>query len=247
LSAAKVSYGAEQHERVSVSVKPGYAGTATGRVTVKAGGAAICAVTLKSGLGSCFPAATRLAVGTHRITAVYGGSKDLGGSVSAARTVTVVRASSAVALSEAKAKVQYGSEGTEKISVRVSPRYAGTPGGTVTVTANGSALAVIKLKSGAGSFALSAKELAAGPYKLVAAYGGNASFTGSASSKKTLTVTAPPPPAPAPQACYPLSNEGTCYEPGEYCRDSDHGQTGIAGDGEKIICEDNDGWRWEPY
>jgi hypothetical protein len=47
-------------------------------------------------------------------------------------------------------------------------------------------------------------------------------------------------------SCYPLSDEGTCYEPGEFCRDSDHGATGLAGDGETIMCEDNDGWRWEP-
>ena len=65
------------------------------------------------------------------------------------------------------------------------------------------------------------------------------------------TTAAPPPPppstaAPAPAGCYPLSNEGTCYEPGEYCRDSDQGASGVAGDGEKITCEDNDGWRWEP-
>ena len=46
--------------------------------------------------------------------------------------------------------------------------------------------------------------------------------------------------------CYPLSNEGTCYEPGEYCRKADHGTSGVAGDGEAITCEDNDGWRWEP-
>jgi hypothetical protein len=51
---------------------------------------------------------------------------------------------------------------------------------------------------------------------------------------------------PAPAGCYPLSNEGTCYEPGEFCRHTDHGMTGIAGDGKRIICEDNDGWRWEP-
>jgi hypothetical protein len=55
------------------------------------------------------------------------------------------------------------------------------------------------------------------------------------------------PPAPQPQAsCYPLSDEGTCYEPGEYCRDSDQGMAGIAGDGRTIVCEDNDGLRWEP-
>jgi hypothetical protein len=61
---------------------------------------------------------------------------------------------------------------------------------------------------------------------------------------------APPPaaaPAPASSAsCTPLSNEGNCYEPGEYCRDSDHGSSGVAGNGESISCEDNDGWRWEP-
>lgn len=51
---------------------------------------------------------------------------------------------------------------------------------------------------------------------------------------------------PAPAGCHPLSDEGTCYEPGEFCRDSDHGVTGVAGDGETITCEDNNGWRWEP-
>jgi hypothetical protein len=68
----------------------------------------------------------------------------------------------------------------------------------------------------------------------------------------TSAPPSPAPPSPAPPAsatpagCYPLSDEGTCYEPGEYCRDDDHGVSGIAGDGEAITCEDNDGWRWEP-
>ena len=57
----------------------------------------------------------------------------------------------------------------------------------------------------------------------------------------------PPPPPPAtPASCHPLTNGGNCYKPGEYCRDSDHGVQGVAGDGEAIECEDNDGWRWEP-
>lgn len=59
----------------------------------------------------------------------------------------------------------------------------------------------------------------------------------------------PPSPAPAssaPPGCYPLSNGGNCYEPGEYCRASDQGVTGVAGDGESIICEENNGLRWEP-
>jgi hypothetical protein len=57
----------------------------------------------------------------------------------------------------------------------------------------------------------------------------------------------PSPAAPPPAAsCTPLSNEGTCYEPGEFCRKDDHGASGVAGDGKQIVCEDNDGWRWEP-
>lgn len=70
----------------------------------------------------------------------------------------------------------------------------------------------------------------------------------------TPAAPAPPPTTPAavvpapttPAGCYPISNEGTCYEPGEYCRDADHGASGVAGDGEAITCEDNNGWRWEP-
>jgi hypothetical protein len=62
----------------------------------------------------------------------------------------------------------------------------------------------------------------------------------------TTAPAANPQPATGPGGCHPLSDEGTCYEPGEFCRDSDHGMTGLAGDGETIICENNDGWRWEP-
>jgi hypothetical protein len=60
-------------------------------------------------------------------------------------------------------------------------------------------------------------------------------------------TTAPAPPPTTAASCYPLTDAGNCYEPGEYCRNSDHGMTGVAGDGKKIICEDNNGWRWEPY
>ena len=57
---------------------------------------------------------------------------------------------------------------------------------------------------------------------------------------------AAPPTSAAPASCHPLTNAGNCYEPGEYCRDADHGASGVAGDGKAITCEDNDGWRWEP-
>jgi hypothetical protein len=85
--------------------------------------------------------------------------------------------------------------------------------------------------------------------------------TTTTSTTTTTTVTAPPPPPvttttppppptttppPVAPSCTPLTDGGNCYEPGEYCRDDDHGVTGVAGNGETITCEDNDGWRWEP-
>ncbi len=70
--------------------------------------------------------------------------------------------------------------------------------------------------------------------------------TVAAPAQPTTQPPATQPPAPQPAGCHPISDEGTCYEPGEFCRDDDHGVTGLAGDGETIICEDNDGWRWEP-
>ncbi len=68
-------------------------------------------------------------------------------------------------------------------------------------------------------------------------------------TQQPVPVASPPPPPPPPPttaACYPLSDEGNCYQPGEFCRDSDHGVSGIDANGDPIICEDNDGWRWEP-
>jgi hypothetical protein len=63
----------------------------------------------------------------------------------------------------------------------------------------------------------------------------------------TPAPTAPTaPPASAQRACTPLTNGGNCYSPGEYCRTSDHGVTGVAGNGESIVCAYNNGWRWEP-
>lgn len=62
----------------------------------------------------------------------------------------------------------------------------------------------------------------------------------------TPTPTPTPQPVAPTQSCYPLTNGGNCYEPGEYCRTTDRGASGVAGDGESITCAYNNGWRWEP-
>lgn len=61
----------------------------------------------------------------------------------------------------------------------------------------------------------------------------------------TTTTAAPPPPPPA--SCYPLTSTGRCYEPGEYCPTADAGMTGLAGDGETIVCILESGrYHWHP-
>jgi len=62
----------------------------------------------------------------------------------------------------------------------------------------------------------------------------------------TTTVPPPPPTTAAAASCSPMTDAGNCYEPGEYCRATDHGVSGTAGNGEAITCENHNGWRWEP-
>ncbi|MGW0229342.1 hypothetical protein ACWDWO_13580 [Actinopolymorpha singaporensis] len=63
--------------------------------------------------------------------------------------------------------------------------------------------------------------------------------------RPTRTTSPRPAPPPEPASCYPRSNSGNCYRPGQYCRNSDHGRTGVAENGEAIRCQDDNGWRWE--
>ncbi|HEV8274676.1 MAG TPA: hypothetical protein VGQ26_03120 [Streptosporangiaceae bacterium] len=46
--------------------------------------------------------------------------------------------------------------------------------------------------------------------------------------------------------CHPKASTGNCYEPGEFCPHADAGMSGVAGNGKAIICEENNGLRWEP-
>ena len=89
LSAGKITYGHEQSERITVTVKARYSGIPAGTVTVKAGSAAVCAITLKSGKGSCQLTARKLRRGTYHLGASYAGDQDFLASASAKKTLTV--------------------------------------------------------------------------------------------------------------------------------------------------------------
>ena len=190
LSAAKVIYGTEQVEHVSVTVSPEFASsTPTGLVTVKESMSTVCVIRLTSDKGSCTLSANKLPPGIYHLVATYGGSTDFGISGSAMKTLTVTRATSKTALKLAVVKVTYGDEQVERLLVTVSPEFASsTPTGTVTVKESTMTLCAINLSSGRGEFTLASKKLVVGSYGLVAAYSGSSVFLGSVSARESLTV-----------------------------------------------------------
>jgi hypothetical protein len=47
-------------------------------------------------------------------------------------------------------------------------------------------------------------------------------------------------------SCHPTTPSGNCYERGEFCSEAEHGETGVAGNGETITCKLNGSyWRRE--
>jgi hypothetical protein len=189
LSISKVTYGHEQAERLSVAVSPEFAGTPTGSITVKRGTATLCEITLSSGKGSCTLSPTRFGPGSYHLGASYGGNGNFGASGDSARTtLRVLKAKSRTALKLSAAKVTYGHEQHERLSVTVSPEFAGTPTGSITVTMGTSTLCEITLSSAKGSCTLAPTKFGAGTYHLGASYRGSADFEGSVSAPETLTV-----------------------------------------------------------
>jgi hypothetical protein len=187
VSAPKVVYGNEQAERISVKVTAGSAGTPAGSVTVTSGATTICTITLMSGTGSCALSAGRFPVGLVKVTASYGGTVVFGVSASTAG-FTVSKATTTTSVTLSAARVTYGHEQSEKLSVAVAPEYSGTPTGKVTVKAGRATVCVITLTSGKGACTLTAKRLPAGTYALAAAYPGSTEYADSASARKTLTI-----------------------------------------------------------
>jgi len=93
LSAAKLTYGEEKSEKITVTVKPVTgAAVPAAKISVKSGSKVICAITLKSGKGTCALTAKQLAAGTYHLIAAYPGAGATAASASAPATLTVKRA-----------------------------------------------------------------------------------------------------------------------------------------------------------
>jgi hypothetical protein len=130
---------------------------------------------------------TGLIPGTSYSFAVAARNASGAGAPSAkSNVVSFPKAATKTTLALSVAKVTYGHEQVEHVSVTVARQSSGTtPTGTVTISGT---LCRIKLASGKGSCTLSAKRFSVGSHSIVATYSGSAEYVGSASAKKTLTV-----------------------------------------------------------
>jgi hypothetical protein len=192
LTSAKATYGHEQTEHLSVTVSPRYPGTPTGTVTITSAQTILCTITLRPsahGKGSCSLLPAELSARNYGLIAHYRGAAGYPASASRARHLAIARSPTKTALTLSAATVRYGHEQAEHLSVTVSPKYAGTPAGTVTIKAGKTAICTITLSHGNGSCKVSSKALRPGVHKLVAAYQGDMNFAASIAKPKSLTVT----------------------------------------------------------
>src|SRR6185312_14959596 len=138
---------------------------------------------LSSGMASMTTSA--LAIGSHSITAVYGGNGNFGASVSAALTQTVSASASRSALTASPNPAALHQTVTFTATVASA---AGTPSGTVTFKEGAATLGTATLSSGKAVFQTHA--LTIGSHNVTATYAGNATFAASTSNTVTEVVDA---------------------------------------------------------
>jgi hypothetical protein len=195
LSAGSVPLGGEQDETLTATVRPAASGTPTGNVTVASGATPVCTITLAGGTGKCTLTGSQLAIGSYPLTATYHGDGTNEVSSDASQTLTVAKEPTTTSLALSANTIALGSEQAELFTVQVLPATSGTPTGNVTVKAGtkagGVAVCTIILANGTGSCSLTASQLKAGTYQVIATYNGDTTYTVSTSTPpQALTVVA---------------------------------------------------------
>lgn len=171
-------YGQTITFTAAVSAVPAGPGMPTGTVTFKEG-ATILGASALNGLGQATLSTTQLGVGSHTITAFYGGSAGFNPSdtTGAPLSQTIAKAATTTVTSAAPDPSLIGRAVTVQFSVTANPPGSGTPTGSITVSASG-ASCVGTLNGGAGSCSITLSSI--GAVTLTATYGGDDNFNGSA-------------------------------------------------------------------
>jgi hypothetical protein len=158
---------------------------ATGTVTFFDNGAPIGSSAVGSGAASVTAAA--LAVGAHTITATYSGDANNTTASAPAATVTIGKASPAIALAASSATPLFGTAVT--LTANVSGGQS--PTGSIVFKDGANVLGTAALAGGAARISISS--LSVGSHSIVAVYGGDAN-NASVSASTTVSVNARPDP-----------------------------------------------------
>lgn len=180
----------------TVTVTPASQGTSaiSGKVTLTIDGNVQAPVSISvNGAGNGVAAITlpALNVGTHTITALYGGDVVYGGSATtAALSVTVTKAAANVALAIVPTSaIQFQSV---TMTATVSAATGGVPTGTVSFL-NGTTALGTGTVNASGVATFTTTSLAIASYSVVASYAGDTNFTAGSSTTVALVVAPDPP------------------------------------------------------
>jgi YVTN family beta-propeller protein len=160
------------------------AGTPAGTVGFFDGSTLLGSAALSAGVAT-FPTSS-LAVGSHHLTAVYGGSASFAGSTSLVDIQTVNQASTATVLTSAPDPSVFGQAKILTATVAAVAPGSGTPAGTVSFLDGATLLGIAGLSGGVAT--LTTSSLVPGAHSLTAVYGGSAAFAGSTSPVDAQTV-----------------------------------------------------------
>jgi hypothetical protein len=152
----------------------------TGSVSFKDAGVTIGASTLNGGVATLTKSS--LAVGSHSITAVYGGNPDASGSTSPIESQTVLQAVTTTTLKSSLNPSKSGQSVTFTVTVTSN---GGVPSGTVTFTSNGTVLATVNTSNGRARY--TTNSLPVGSDAIVGTFNATADY-GQSSASLTQVV-----------------------------------------------------------
>jgi hypothetical protein len=172
----------------TVTVQAPGSGTPTGSVTFEDGSTILGTATL-NGSGIATFSTSSLSVGSHSITAVYGGDTDFDFAPSTSSTLSQTvnqDATTSAVVSSANPSV-FGQLATFTATISADSPGFGTPTGSVTFSDGSTTLGTATL-DGSGIATFSTSSLSVGSHSITAVYGGDTDFTSSTSSAVNQTV-----------------------------------------------------------
>ncbi|MGA2443262.1 MAG: Ig-like domain-containing protein, partial [Tepidisphaeraceae bacterium] len=161
-------------------------GIPTGSVTFKDGSTTLGTGTL-NGSGVATFSTSNLSVGSHSITAVYGGDTDFVSSTSSAVNQTVNQDATTSSVASSANPSVFGQSVTFTATVTASAPGSGIPTGSVTFMDGSTTLGTGTL-NGSGVATFNTSNLSIASHSVTAVYGGDSDFTTSTSSAVNQTV-----------------------------------------------------------